>query len=140
MPLPLALTAPLPFLDEKRCHTAYFTSQLNGAAVLVTAHGEIDSASSEAFSAFAVKQIASAAQLRIDLSRLTFFGVDGFSALHAIHADCAARAIGWTLTIGSATVRVLRICDRAGVLPVTAETTSPASLQLVTQPAQGPRQ
>jgi anti-anti-sigma regulatory factor len=140
MSLPPTPSAANTIFDEKHCHTAYFTSQPTWGGILVTARGEIDSVNSEPFAAFALNRATAGRRLRVDLSRITFFGVDGVAALHTIHADCAARGIRWTIMPGPAALRVLRICDRAGVLPVIAGTTTPASLQLVTQPAQSSRQ
>jgi anti-anti-sigma regulatory factor len=133
MSLPLTASENTCF-DEINCHTAYFTSQPDGTAMLVTARGEIDSVNSGPFAAFALRRATGDGQLTVDLSGVTFLGVDGVSALHTINDGCAARRTRWKLTVGPAVARVLGICAPLGDLPVSAGPASPASLQLVAQP------
>ena len=141
MSLPVPASAIHNFSDETCCHTAYFASQPNGSGVLVTARGEIDSVNSESFATFTLERATADGQLKVDLSQITFFGVDGVWALRTINNGCLARGTDWSLTAGRAVARVLRICDPMGILPVTVGAPAgSASLQLVAQPTQSPGQ
>lgn len=91
--------------------------QLNNV-LLITAEGEIDAANAQDFAAFVVAHIIDTNRLVVDLSRVEFFGIQGFSALHTINARVAATGARWAMCTGPAVARVLRICDPAGALPV----------------------
>ena len=53
-----------------------------------------------------------------DLSRVDFFGSQGFAALHYISVQCARRDVDWMIVGNRAVRRILRICDSDTVLPV----------------------
>ena len=132
-PIPAAVT------DQLHCHTADFTRTCrDGADVAVTVCGEIDASNAERFATYTLEGASTGHRLTVDLTRLEFFGVEGFFALCRVNMHCAARGVRWTLAIGPAVARVLRLCDPAGALPATTATwCRPASLQLVAQPGQG---
>ena len=135
------MSAPIPApvkTDELHCHTADLTTHCeDGDDIVVTVAGEIDAANAERFATYTLARATPAHHLTVDLARLEFFGVAGFSALHTVKLYCAARGVRWTLVVGPAVARVLRLCDPVGALPVSVATRRPASLQLVPQPGQG---
>jgi hypothetical protein len=54
----------------------------------------------------------------LDLSRLKFFGTDGFSALHLINVKCAGANLRWAVVPSKGVTRLLRICDPDHTLPL----------------------
>ncbi len=117
-----------PVSTHTRCHTAFFTALRDGESTLIAATGELDAANSADFVAHATAYARRGQCLTIDLSRLKFFAVEGFSALQDINDRCIARGATWALISGPAVTRVLEICDPSRRIPVTSR-----SLQLVAQ-------
>jgi len=64
--------------------------ELSETTVLVAAVGEIDAANSGELRTFIENHLRGYQQLVLDLSRLDFFGTDGFSALHTINVSAVA--------------------------------------------------
>lgn len=92
--------------------------ELSAVTVLVRAVGEIDASNSARLFAYVDDHVRGYKQLVLDLSRLTFFGTAGFSALETINRQCARRSIDWVLVAGTEVARLLRVCDTDGALPV----------------------
>ncbi|MCI4673958.1 STAS domain-containing protein [Candidatus Mycolicibacterium alkanivorans] len=92
--------------------------ELSVTTVLVVALGEIDAANSAELRSFVEDHVAGYQQLVLDLSRLDFFGTDGFSALHAVNVRCSRRGIDWVMVPGPEVSRALRVCDPEGSLPI----------------------
>ena len=115
--------------DELHCCAAYFMTARRRGHTVVTVSGEIDASNAERFAAYALTRSAPGRRLTVDLTRLKFFGVEGFTALHTINTGCAAKGARWGLLPGAAVSRVLSICDPVGALPITRPPA--ASLQLV---------
>lgn len=90
--------------------------ELSENTLLVAAVGEIDAANSAEFFGFIEDHTAGYQQLVLDLSRLAFFGTDGFSALHTINVRCSRRGVEWVLVPGPEVTRVLQLCDPDGEL------------------------
>ncbi|HTY27907.1 MAG TPA: STAS domain-containing protein, partial [Mycobacterium sp.] len=90
--------------------------ELSETTVLIAAAGEIDAANSADLGGYIEDHLGGYQQLVLDLSRLGFFGTDGFSALHTVNARCARRGIDWVVVPGPEVSRVLRVCDPAGAL------------------------
>lgn len=85
--------------------------ELSATTLLVAAVGEIDASNSGELLDYVGPLLPSYDQLVLDLSRLSFFGTDGYSALHTIDARCCRRGIDWVLVPGPEVSRVLRVCD-----------------------------
>ena len=85
--------------------------ELSATTVLVAAVGEIDASNSGELLSYVEKLLPSYNQLVLDLSRLSFFGTDGYSTLHSINTRCSRRGVDWVLVPGPAVSRVLRVCD-----------------------------
>ncbi len=98
--------------------------ELSDVTVLVRAVGEIDAANSACLLTFVDDHVRGYKQLVLDLSRLTFFGTAGFSALQTINTRCARRSIDWVLVAGAEVARLLRVCDTEGALPIAANIVS----------------
>ncbi len=90
--------------------------ELSETTVLVAAVGEIDAANSGELRTYIEDHLGGYQQLVLDLSRLDFFGTDGFSALHTINVRCSRRGIDWIMVPGPEVSRMLRVCDPEGAL------------------------
>jgi len=119
--------------DQSRCHTATLETFHLVDTVLVAATGAIDAVNAAAFASYALRDAGNTSTLVIDLTRVDFFGVDGFSALNTISVRCAASNIDWAIATSPTVARVLRICDPAGAMPCAG---TPAAAQLMAQPQQ----
>jgi anti-anti-sigma factor len=98
---------------------AHFTSSLIGAAmVLVTAEGELDAHNARDLATHVEGVLDAKRRLITDLRGLTFFGTQGFSALHYVNVMCSRRDVNWVVVPGTEVDRVLRICDPERALPV----------------------
>ena len=98
--------------------------ELSEVTILVRGVGEIDAANSARLLSFVDDHVRGYKQLVLDLSRLTFFGTAGFSALQTINTRCTRRSIDWVLVAGNEVARLLRVCDTEGALPVAANIVS----------------
>ena len=97
-------------------HRLFRSRELSETTVLVAAVGEIDAANSAELRTFVEDHLGGCQQLVLDLSRLGFFGTDGFSALHTISVRCSRRGIDWVMVPGPEVSRILRVCDPEGAL------------------------
>lgn len=101
------------------CHTARITTDWTGDDVgILTVDGELDASNSAAFADHVAQATRHGQRLVLDLTRLTFFGTDGFTALHTVNVGCAQTSSRWALVTGEAVSRVLRICDPDSTLPI----------------------
>jgi anti-anti-sigma factor len=115
-------------------HAVRFDNRwMTSAAAIVSVYGDIDGSNASTLTDYAFVNAVRCRGLILDLSGLTFFGTDGFSALHRISVRCAHANIGWMLVPGAAVSRLLRICDPHGALP-TVDTVSVALANLQEQP------
>jgi anti-anti-sigma factor len=126
--LQLASTVQLPRLDlptpddVHTCGRAVFTaSRLSDSRVLVDVKGDVDATNRHALGRFVQRHTRVSKQLILDLSAVEFFGSQGFTSLFYASTHCARRDVDWMI-VGSRTVlRVLRICDPDGELPVVGD-------------------
>ena len=87
------------------------------SVAVVSAHGDIDGTNANTLTEYALANAGHCRGLILDLSRLEFFGTEGFSALHRVSVCCARGGISWAVVAGAAVSRLLRICDPHGLLP-----------------------
>jgi len=121
--------------ESERSHRARFTARdLHSSAVLVTVEGEIDACNGRDLADYAERNSVIRAQLILDLSRVEFFGTQGFSALHNVNVNCSRRGVAWVAVPNREVMRLLRVCDPGGGLPL-AVTVEAAMAML----KQGPR-
>ncbi len=85
---------------------------------VVTAVGEVDAANGRDLGRYVERHTATASQLIVDLTGVTFFGSQGFSALHYMSVSCARIDVDWVIVPGGEVRRMLRICDPQGELPL----------------------
>ena len=90
---------------------------MKSSVAVVSAHGDIDQTNARTLTEYSLGHLAHCRALLLDLTKLEFFGVAGFSALHRISVSCAGAGIDWALVPGAAVSRVLRICDPDRLLP-----------------------
>ena len=109
------------------------TRRTMSSVAIVSAYGDIDATNASTLTDYAFVNAVRCRGLVLDLSGVTFFGTDGFSALHRISVRCAHADIAWMLVPGAAVSRLLRICDPHGSLP-TVDTVSIALANLQEQP------
>jgi anti-anti-sigma factor len=119
--------------DETNCHTVSMETFHLVDTVLVVADGAIDAVNAATFASYALRDVGNIRGLVIDLTRLEFFGIEGFSALNTIGVRCAASNIVWAIATSPAVARVLRICDPANAMPCAATL---AAAQSMVQPEQ----
>ena len=109
-------SAPTPKPD--RGQLAYWdTYWMKSSVAIVSVHGEIDSTNALALSEYSLAGLDRCRGLILDLTRLGFFGVEGFLTLHRISVSCARAEINWVLVTGAAVSIMLRVCDTDGLLP-----------------------
>ncbi|MEZ0356245.1 anti-anti-sigma factor [Mycobacterium sp. ENV421] len=110
---PLAVTR----LGRDRTDRGAFRSrELSATTLLIAAVGEVDASNAGDMLGYVEDHISGYQQLVIDLSKLDFFAMDGFSALHTLTVRCSRRGIDWVLVPGPAVARVLRVCDPEGLV------------------------
>ena len=88
------------------------------ARVRIGVKGDVDATNRQALARFVEFHTRVSQQLVLDLSRVDFFGSQGFTALHYISVHCARRDVDWMIVGNRAVLRILRICDSDTVLPV----------------------
>ena len=103
----------------ERSHLACFTARdLHSATVLVTAECDIDACNARDLVDYAERKSVLYPKLILDLSRVDFFGTQGFSALHKVNVSCSGRGVTWAAVPSREVMRLLRICDPGGRLPL----------------------
>jgi anti-anti-sigma factor len=105
------------------------TQWMKSSVAVVSAHGEIDQTNARTLTEYSLAHLVRCRALLLDLTKLEFFGVAGFSALHRISVSCAPTGIGWAFIPGPAVSLLLRICDPDGLLPA-VDTVSTALARL----------
>ena len=109
-PMPLSTPSDVPL-------ARWETHWTKSSVAVVSAHGDIDQTNARALTEYSLAHLAHCRALLLDLTKLEFFGVAGFSALHRISVSCAPAGIGWAFIPGPAVSLLLRICDPDGLLP-----------------------
>ena len=113
----------LPSSDEvQRAGRAVFTAQeLSEGRMLVAVRGEVDATNRQSLGKFVHRHTRVSKQLILDLTGVDFFGSQGFTALYYISVQCARRDVDWMIAGSRAVLRVLRICDPDGDLPLAGD-------------------
>lgn len=86
--------------------------------MLVSVAGDLDASNSCQFARYVERQLIDCEHLTVDLSATEFIGTAGYSALCNVDMTCARMGVPWSVVAGANALRVLRICDPQGVLPV----------------------
>ncbi|KUI31864.1 anti-anti-sigma factor [Mycobacterium sp. IS-1742] len=112
-PDPSAAEAP-----QQRGRAVFSITSPSPVLSVITAVGEIDATNGRDLGRYVERHTASATQLIVDLTRVTFFGSQGFSALHYMSVSCTRIDVDWVIVPGGEVRRLLRICDPQGELPL----------------------
>jgi anti-anti-sigma factor len=108
--------------DVERAGRAIFRAEeLADGRVLIGVHGDVDATNRQALGRFVARHIRVSKQLVLDLTGVEFFGSQGFTALYYVSVQCARRDVDWMVAGSRTVLRILRICDPAGELPLVAD-------------------
>ena len=94
-----------------RDRAIYAAQALPPATIVVTVVGELDAANTTQFSDYIQALLPDADRLVLDLSGVTFFAAEAFSAVHKVSAQAASQGLQWNLLTSAAVDRMLEICD-----------------------------
>ena len=128
------MSATLPAPRVTQHHGIYLSALHDAGGTVVAVNGELDAASIPVFTTYAKEHANAGNRLTVDLSKLKFFAVEGYSAIQELRSHCNRSGTTWMLVAGPAVHRVLNICD-PNRRPLAVR-----SLQLVTQAGKGTRQ
>jgi anti-anti-sigma factor len=84
----------------------------------VTVVGEVDATNRQAFGRFVERHARVSKQLVLDLSKVDFFGSQGFTALYYVGVQCARRDVDWMIVDNRIVQRIVHICDTEDGLQV----------------------
>lgn len=110
----------LPSADEvHRTDRAVFSAEeLADGRVLICVQGDVDATNRQALGRFVARHTRVSKQLILDLTSVDFFGSQGFTALYYVSVQCARRDVDWMIAGSRTVLRILRICDPDGELPL----------------------
>ncbi len=113
----------VPSTDEvQRTGRAVFTAEeLAEGRVLIGVRGDVDATNRQALGRFVARHTRVSKQLILDLTGVDFFGSQGFTALYYVSVQCARRDVDWMVAGSRTVLRILRICDPDGELPLIAD-------------------
>ena len=94
-----------------RNRAIYATQVLPPSTVVVTVEGELDAANITEFTDYIQVRLRNADKLVLDLSGVTFFAAEAFSAVHKVSVQAASQGARWNLLSSGAVARMLEICD-----------------------------
>ena len=109
----------------QRCRTALFSATWSTSGTVITVDGELDAANSDQLAVYVQRNARRARRVILDLRELNFIGTAGFSALHRINVVCSGAQLNWAMVPSPAVLRLLRVCDPDGTLPVTTPMAEP---------------
>ena len=89
----------LPTVDEtQRCGRAVFeVHHLTAERVCIAVTGDVDATIRQALGRFVARHTRASQQMILDLSRVDFFGSQGFTALFYVSVHCARRDVDWMI-------------------------------------------
>ncbi len=94
-----------------RDRASYTTQALPPSTVVITVEGELDAANTTQFSEYVQLRLRHADKLVLDLSGVTFFAAEAFSAFHKVSVQAAGQNVQWKLLTSAPVDRMLQICD-----------------------------
>jgi len=128
------MSATLPAPSVTHHHGIYLSALHDAGGTVIAVNGELDAASIPDFTSYAKEHSNAGNRLTVDLSKLKFFAVEGYSAIQDLRSYCNHSGTTWLLVAGPAVHRVLNVAD-PNRRPLAVR-----SLQLVPQPAERTRQ
>ena len=102
------------------CGDARLTTRSDRNLTVLTITGEIYASNVDDVKRRIRALVPQLAVLVVDLSRIDFIGVAGFSALTLLNTECANANVSWVLIPSYSVRRLLRVSDPGGTLPVVA--------------------
>lgn len=103
------------------------TTWLDQTTAVLAVSGEIDAANTDALREHIQWAARRCKRLILDLGEVGFFGIPGFSVFTPA---LSGSNVDWAVVPGAAVARVLRICDRNGVLSTANSVEEAAALLL----------
>jgi anti-anti-sigma factor len=103
---------------QLRGRAVFSIRPLSPTLSVVTAVGEVDATNGRDLGRYVECHTAAGTQLIVDLTGVTFFGSQGFSALHYMGVSCTRSDVDWVIVPGGEVRRLLRVCDPQGELPL----------------------
>lgn len=94
-----------------RDRATYTTQALPPSTVVITVEGELDAANTAQFADYIQLRLRNAQKLVLDLSGVTFFAAEAFSAVHKVSVQAAAQSVQCNLLTSAPVDRMLQICD-----------------------------
>lgn len=94
-----------------RDRATYTSQSLPPSTVVITVEGELDAANTAHFGSYVELRLSTADKLVLDLSGVTFFAAEAFSAVHKVSVQAAGQDVAWNLLTSAPVERMLRICD-----------------------------
>jgi anti-anti-sigma factor len=94
-----------------RDRASYTTQALPPSTIVITVEGELDAANTTQFGDYIQLRLRNADKLVLDLSGVTFFAAEVFSAVHKVSVQAAAQNVQWNLLTSAPVDRMLQICD-----------------------------
>lgn len=94
-----------------RDRATYTIQALPPSTAVITVAGELDAANTAQFADYVQRQLPGTEKLVLDLSGVTFFAAEAFSAVHKVSVQAAGQNVQWNLLTSAPVDRVLRICD-----------------------------
>lgn len=94
-----------------RDRASYTTQALPPSTVVITVEGELDAANTTQFGDYIQLRLRNADKLVLDLTGVTFFAAEAFTAVHKVSVQAAGERVQWSLLTSPAVDRMLEICD-----------------------------
>jgi anti-anti-sigma factor len=94
-----------------RDRASYTTQALPPSTVVITVEGELDAANTTQFSDYIQLRLRNVEKLVLDLSGVTFFAAEAFTAVHKVRVQAAGQNVQWSLLTSASVNRMLQICD-----------------------------
>lgn len=94
-----------------RDRAIYTTQAIPPSTVVIAVEGELDAANTAQFSDYIQLRLRKADKLVLDLSGVTFFAAEAFSAVHKVSVQAAGADVQWHLLTSPPVDRMLQICD-----------------------------
>lgn len=94
-----------------RDRATYTAQTVPPSTVLITVEGELDAANTAHFDDYLRVRLGNTEKLVLDLSGVTFFAAEAFSAVHKVSVEAARQGVRCHLLTCAPVDRMLQICD-----------------------------
>lgn len=107
---------PHPSGSARRPGATFGSRRAEAGTVVLTVGGEIDAANAGQLTDWVSGHLPDDGRLVLDCSDVTFFAVEGFSALQRVNVVCAHAGVSWILLPSVSVSRVMQLCNPGGSL------------------------